>query len=127
MRILSEEAKADITELLLGHKVSKITSDMLVLDDGTKLTLSGNWGCAGCESGNYELSELNGVDNVITAVEFVDDPSGDGFGPTVGVYKIFVYADNQKVNLATFSGTDGNGYYGTGYRITVEGGPDART
>ena len=125
MPVLSEQDKADITELLMGRKVNKITTDMLVLDNGTKLTLTGNWGCAGCESGNYELSELNGVDNIITAVEFVDDPSGDGFGPTVGRYQIFVYADNEKINLATFSGTDGNGYYGTGYRIHVYGAPHA--
>lgn len=34
-------------------------------------------------------------------------------------YKIFVFADNQQINLATFEGTDGNGYYGTGYCIEV--------
>jgi len=125
--IFTEQDKADISELLMGHKVTKITDDMLFLDNGTKLTLMGNQGGCSCGAGDYELSELNGVDNIITAVEFVDDPSGDGFGPTVGVYKIFVYADNQKINLATFSGTDGNGYYGTGYRIHVEGAPRART
>lgn len=26
----------------------------------------------------------------------------------------------QKVNLAAFSGTDGNGYYGTGFSIHVK-------
>ena len=124
MAVLTEQDKVAITELLVGHKVTKVTDDKLILDDGTKLTLMGNMGCAGCVSGQYELSELNGVDNIITAVEFEDDP-GDSDWDLDGSYRIFVYANNEKINLATFNGTDGNGYYGTGYRIDVEGAPRA--
>jgi hypothetical protein len=28
-------------------------------------------------------------------------------------------ADNEQINVATFEGSDGNGYYGTGFSITV--------
>lgn len=117
--------KKQITELLVGRKVTKIESDTLLLNNGRVLTLAGNVGGCSCGSGDYELTELNGVDNVITAVEFVDSPSGDDYddddsyvGP--GHYKIFVFADNQKINLATFEGNDGSGYYGTGYSIEVQ-------
>ena len=67
---------------------------------------------------------LNSADNAITAVEFdyaphsdddddIDDEAGSGY------YRIFVYAENQKINLMQFDGTDGNGYYGTGFEILV--------
>lgn len=118
------DEKDKIQALLVGHSVSKVADETLILDDGRRLKFVGNDGGCACDAGCYPLTELNGVDNVITAVEFVDSPSGDDYddddnyvGP--GHYKIFVFADNQKVNLATFEGSDGNGYYGTGYFIEV--------
>lgn len=107
-----------VKELLIGHKVTKVADDTLELDDGRTLVLIGHDGGCACSAGCYDLIELNGVDNVITNVEFEDDPAGDD-EPGEGYYRIFVFADNQKVNLATFEGTDGNGYYGTGYSIQV--------
>jgi hypothetical protein len=114
----SEENHDDVEALLLGRTVTRVADNKLLLDDGTELTLVGNQGGCGCEAGDYELVELNGVDNIITRVEFFDSPGGD-YVDGFGVYQIFVYADNVKVNLAKFEGTDGNGYYGTGYQITV--------
>ena len=58
------------------------------------------------------------MDNIITNVEFYNDPASDYTGGD-GNYSIFVFADNKKINLATFEGSDGNGYYGTGYYVTV--------
>lgn len=107
-----------IAELLIGRKVTKIADDQLELDDGTTLTLAGHEGGCSCSAGDYELTELSGCDNIITAVELANSPSGDGEEGD-GTYRIFVFADNQKINLATFEGDDGNGYYGTGYSITV--------
>lgn len=107
--------KQQITDLLLGRKVVKVSSDTLRLDDGTVLTLAGNEGGCSCSAGDYDLTELNGVDNVITSVEFEDSPDEGG-----GSYKIFVFAGHERINLATFEGGDGNGYYGTGYSIEVK-------
>lgn len=118
-----ETNKAEIESLLLGRRVTKVADDTLVLDDGRRLRFVGNDGGCACSAGCYDLKELNGVDNVITKVEFEDAPNGDDYRAEgyEGHYRIFVFADNVRVNLATFEGTDGNGYYGTGYSITVEG------
>lgn len=115
---------SDIRALLVGRTVTKIDKDKLRLDDGRVLKLKGNEGGCSCNAGDYDLVELNGIDNIITHVEFVDHPSGDYYdeecdSEDCGTYKIFVYAENKKINLATFEGTDGNGYYGTGYSIEV--------
>lgn len=109
-----------IQALLLGRRVAKVSDHELRLDNGVVLVLPDTDGGCSCGSGDYALTTLNGVDNVITSVEFVDDPAGDGYDPkATGKYSIFVFADNQRVNLATWEGNDGNGYYGTGYRIIV--------
>ena len=118
LEFIGYENKAGITALLEGHKVVKADDHHLILDDGTILLLP-DWEecCAG-----YDLTELNGIDNIITKVEFLDDPDSEdcpGRHDGPGTYKIFVYAENVKVNLATWEGTDSNGYYGTGYEIVV--------
>ena len=109
----------EIRELLIGHKVTRISEDRLQLDDGRVLQFIGNDGGCACDAGCYPLTELNGVDNVITSVEFANNPGGDDTATYDGTYQIFVYADNTRINLATFRGTDGNGYYGTGYVIQI--------
>ncbi len=123
MTTYNQTDKTGITELLMGRKVTKVADDTLLLDDGRKLRFIGHDGGCACPSGCYDLTELNDLgdrDNIITAVEFLDSPKGDDDANHYGHYRIFVFADNQVVNLATFVGTDGNGYYGTGYSITVE-------
>lgn len=108
-----------IEQALMGHTVTKVADDVLELDNGVRLRFVGNDGGCACSAGCYDLTELNGVDNVITKVEFVNNPGGDGYDSEIGHYSIFVFADNQRINLATFEGSDGNGYYGTGYQIHV--------
>ncbi len=129
---LTDDNEQEITDLLLGHKVVKVDDEHLMLDNGTVVKAIGHDGCGGCPAGWYELSVLNGVDNIITKVEFdyrptddynegadrsghPDDP-GDKW---TGYYRIFVFAEDQRINLMQFDGTDGNGYYGTGYSILV--------
>ena len=115
-----QNAHDAISALLLGHTVSKVADDHLILDDGTLLKLVGNEGGCSCGAGDYDLIVLNGVENVITAVEFENDPDGDDWKSNGdGAYRIFVFAGDQRINLATFKGTDGNGYYGTGYHVMV--------
>lgn len=109
----------EIRTLLIGRKVTKVAEDTLRLDDGRLLQFVGNDGGCSCGAGDYELTELNDLDNVITAVDFENDPDGD-YEDGSGVYRIFVFAENRQVNLATFEGSDGNGYYGTGYSIHVQ-------
>lgn len=103
-----------INMLLLYRKIVSVKqlndqTAELTLDNGVKLIAQGNDGCYGCNNGWYYLEELNGCDNAITKVEAVDD------GET---YNLFVFADNQKINCLQYEGYD-NGYYGTGYSITV--------
>lgn len=88
----------------------------LVLDDGTVLLLGGNDGGCACSAGCYDLTLLNTVDNIITKVEveFIEY-AGDFYD----AYRIFVFADNEKINVAEFIGSDDNGYYGTGFSIIV--------
>jgi hypothetical protein len=108
-----------VAKLLIGRRVVKVSDNTLRLDDGRELVFDGHDGGCACGAGDYELTALNEVDNVITRVEFLDSPDGDDHPCGDGRYEIFVFADNKMVNLATFKGTDGNGYYGTGYQITV--------
>ncbi|PVU81357.1 hypothetical protein DDP54_15770 (plasmid) [Cellulomonas sp. WB94] len=108
-------AEAAIEALLLGHSVSKVAEDHLLLDDGTLLRLVGNEGGCSCGGGDYDLTELNDVDNIITAVEFEVGDGADYFT----AYRIFVLAGDKRINLATFEGDDGSGYYGTGYYVMV--------
>jgi hypothetical protein len=96
----------------------------LTLDDGTHLLVRGNTGGCICGAGDYSLSTLGTIDNVITRVEVDAQPGGNaGRGPLddgyTGWYRIFVFAENEKVNLAQFTGSDGNGWYGTGFEIEV--------
>jgi hypothetical protein len=122
----------EISEALVGRKIVhaemggtypaqgyRHPEGMLVLDDGTKLYLTGNEGCGGCSSGWYELERVGTVDNVITDVTIFENPDDDDHDTGAGVYSIFVFAENQMIEVANFQGSDGNGYYGTGFNVTV--------
>lgn len=90
----------------------------VVLSNGRILLVWGNDGGCSCGAGCYYLTELNDCDNIITNVEVEENPAGDEDGGD-GTYKVFVYAGHQKINLLTFVGDDGNGYYGTGWWLRV--------
>lgn len=94
----------------------------LVLDDGTVLYLAGHDGGCSCNAGCYPLAKVASVDNVITRARVECDPHDDSEpwdGRDRGTYRIFVFADATEINVAEFVGTDGNGYYGTGFELTV--------
>lgn len=122
-RTLCECNEKEIEELLLGHKVTADDYDKLILDNGVVLQINPNIGCGGCESGNYYLQHISSVNNAITNVEFVnehEDSDYDDFDAEYYQhYKIFVIADGVTTELLDVYGTDGNGYYGTGYTIDV--------
>ena len=130
--VLDEEDQKEITELLLGHKVVRVDSEHLLLDNGTVVKAIGHEGGCSCSAGDYSLSVLNGVDNIITRVEYDYQPHGDyddhpekphhpddPADEWTGYYRIFVYAENKQINLIQFDGSDGNGYYGTGFELLV--------
>lgn len=109
----------------------------LALSDGTVLKVWGNDGGCSCSGGCYPLESLNTCENVITNVEIVEHPAGDYVAcekcgkslcyehdyehDNEGYYRIFVFAQDQRLPLASFEGSDGNGYYGTGWWLAVEG------
>lgn len=79
-----------------------------------------NEGCGGCDNGWYSITNLNNVDNAITNVEFeCEKLSEDEFWEDKKSYKIFVLCEDTRINLLQVDGDDGNGYYGSGYTITV--------
>ena len=97
---------------------------VLTLDDGTRIFARGHEGGCSCGAGDYPLARLASTDNVITSVRFEDRPADesadDGYGVSDrGWYRIFVVADSVEINVASFEGSDGNGYYGTGYELYV--------
>ena len=110
-----------IRDLLMYRKIINVEDDTLFLDNGVELQVLPNEGCCGCGNGWYGIKELNGCDNAITNVEFEcskinqNDKWSDEYS-----YKIFVYAENKKIKIVQVDGDDGNGYYGTGYSISVK-------
>lgn len=116
-----EDAK-ELNDLFFGKRIIDVVGSSLILDDGTELEVVGNEGCS-CGAGEYQLTSLAKCDNVITKVDV--DVEGerdeyDDYWAEDTVYKLFVYADNQAINVATVEGSDGNGYYGTGFSIRVK-------
>lgn len=104
----------NVKKLLIGHRIKKVSDNILQLDNGVKLKFVGNEGCC-CGAGEYDITELNDCDNVITKVEFEEENKEyDDIS-----YKLFVYSENKKIKLLQCDGNDGNGYYGTGYHIEV--------
>lgn len=115
---LDECDEEEIRELLVGRKV-KVDGDNLILDNGIVLEVIANEGCGGCPSGWYSITKLNEVDNAITNVEF--DCDGDVANEDDDTsYKIFVFCEDTRIKLLQVDGSDGNGYYGTGYTIIVK-------
>lgn len=118
----SDEKKfrEEIKGLLLFRKIIKAESldeqtAKLTLDNGVEIITVGNEGCGGCGNGWFYLDELNKCENAITNVEYCID--GDGYDDVV--YKLFVFAEDKKINCLQYSGYD-NGYYGTGFDVYVK-------
>lgn len=80
VRVLTQDDQAEISSLLMGHKVTKVDGEHLLLDSGVTIKAIGHDGGCACSAGCYDLSVLNGVDNIITRVEYDYQPAGD-WGP----------------------------------------------
>ena len=121
----NEDDEEEIKKLLIGRKVKVIhyndRKGLLILDNGIILIVEANEGCGGCSNGCYSIYKLNDIDNAITNVEFETNklnPSEEN-DYSDNSYKIFVFCEDKRINLLDVSGSDGNGYYGTGYSIKV--------
>lgn len=116
---IKEDEEDKIKELLLFRKIIKVDEDCLYLDNGVTLHIVANEGC-GCGAGMYSIVDLNTCDNVITNVELTVEEIGTELDEGSGYsYKIFVYAEDNKIKVLQVDGEDGNGYYGVGYEIFV--------
>ena len=115
----SEEDK--IRELLLWQSVHRVSENELELSNGTILKINPNEGCGGCSSGWYDLTFLAETINAITSVRFEETLTSppDSYNNNYR-FSIFVLSDGSEMKLLEVEGTDGNGYYGTGYTIEVE-------
>lgn len=121
MKYFSHENTEEIEKLLMGRTVTVVDRDnhVIQLDNGIQLILPDTDGGCGCSAGCYDLAVLNDIPNIITKVEFVNDPAGDDYPQGKGRYEIYVFTGESRINLASWEGSDGNGYYGTGYTIIV--------
>ena len=136
-----------LRELLIGKSIVSATvtdenpdpymqgpTGTLMLSDGTLLKVWGNDGGCACSAGCYPLAMLNAPDGVITNVEVDEKPDDDYTCPECkaegktwadecphrGWYRVYVVAEDKRLTLASFEGSDGNGYYGTGWWMRVE-------
>lgn len=107
-----------IKELLLYRRIVEVRGDTLILDNGVQLEVRGNEGCGGCASGNYDVTEINTCFNAITDVEFECEPTDEIYDEQA--YRIYVLSADERTKVVQVEGTDGNGYYGTGYSIRVK-------
>ena len=122
----SHDDTDDLRAALFGRSVVSVQTDeddynpegRVLLDDGTELILQGNEGGCSCGGGDYALTRLNDMPiNGITNVEVDVEKIGSGTRLT---YRIFVLAQDERFELATFDGDDGSGYYGSGFWFTVK-------
>jgi len=119
---------SDLTPLFVGRKIVSVSQEtgeygdplgFLTLDDGTVLEVQPNQGCS-CGAGDYFITSLATCDNVIMNVKVEDVTTDDGWEEDHS-YKIFVYTEHEAIAAVEIDGSDGNGYYGTGFWIGVKG------
>lgn len=110
----------DVKALLLGRRVIKVDDSTLLLDDGRHLRIYGNEGCGGCPSGAYDIDFINECPiNAIMDVQL--EIEGSGREEDEQRYRLFVLAQDERIELVRATGSDGNGYYGSGFWIEVIG------
>lgn len=120
------DAPANWSGVLVGRRIVQIAKARkhlvsLVLDDGTSLDLEPVRAC--CV--DYEVSEIatEPFDGVIMRVlTMVNDKDGleSNTRDNPRIFRLFVYGqDGTQAQIARFDGSDGTGYYGTGFNVTV--------
>lgn len=115
---------SDWESLLVGHRIVKaveVADDaILTLDNGTRIKVRANEGCGGCSNGWYSVTHVAEVDNIITGVRCEVEPVGEAsIYSEEYVYRVFVVTAAEEIEAVTVEGDDGNGYYGSGYSLTL--------
>lgn len=122
--------------LLKGRYVTDITdssdetSATITLDNGTTLELIGSWGCS-CGNGVTYIKHVfqRGGRNARIMNARVETTNDDERYYETD-YTLFVMVDGNPTQLppaTTQEGYDENGYYGTGFTITVRRGAGSNT
>ena len=102
---------------LIGQRITEITTEKIVLDNGTVLTIELNQGCGGCCAGWAEMEIVPNNPNIKAAVMNVEYKDTDN--EYSDSFKIFIYmANNTSVTMEGNNGND-NGYYGSGFWVSV--------
>lgn len=120
MKTISYLEEDSIIDLFKGSSIVRVENDTtLYLSNGAVVDVNPNSGCWGCVSGNFSVSQLNQIENVITNVEVSKNQDPENQEKTV--YTIFVYTELTagKETLVEVYGDEGNGWYGTGYTLEV--------
>lgn len=136
MTILNQDSTPEeYAALLKGRYVTDITvssdeaSAAITLDNGTTLELIGSWGCS-CGNGWTYMREafMRGNSKARIMNAHVETTQSDERYYETD-YTIFVMIDGNpsQLPLATMQGYDENGYYGTGFTLTVRRGAGSNT
>lgn len=136
MTILNQDSTPEeYAALLKGRYVTDITvssdeaSAAITLDNGTTLELIGSWGCS-CGNGvTYvkHVSQRGGRNARIMNARVETTHDDERYYETD--YTIFIMIDGNpsRLPLTTMQGYDENGYYGTGFTLTVRRGAGSNT
>jgi hypothetical protein len=133
-KTLNHSNVEDISALLTGRRIvaaeeghferpdrgwGDAATGKLTLDDGTVVLVVPNQGDCSCSDGDYALTSLAVCENIITSVNVVaQDENGESWESDRS-YRIYVVADAVEINVVQIDGSDGNGYYGTGFELIV--------
>ena len=130
-----DSAPEEYAALLKGRHVTDITvssdetSATITLDNGTTLELTGSCGCS-CGNGVTYVKHVfqRGGRNARIMNARVETTHDDERHYETD-YTLFVMADGNptQLPLATLRGDDENGYYGTGFTLTVRRGAGSNT
>lgn len=100
----------------------KIDGYILYCKDGIKLEIGENEGCGGCSNGwsEIDLMSLNENDNMITNAEYKRGNGTENYKYDDDAFTIFIYYQDNKINV--INGTDGygNGFYGGGFYLNIK-------
>lgn len=110
-----------INSIFVGRSIVAADKDLgiLTLDNGVLVKVVPNTGGC-CSAGDYFLTNIKKFENVITSAKVKVSENSKTHKTT---YKLAVYGVGVKNHetVATITGDDGNGYYGTGFELYVMG------
>lgn len=118
---VSFQNEDELKKLFVGTQVLHVHENIMTLSNGTVVKVLPNSGCWGCPSGNFYLTDrIKKVDTVITNVKLVEKNKNDK-----KTFSLFVYTGGKKQKklkkktLFDVTGSEGNGFYGTGFTLEV--------